>query len=362
MKILINCISPFEHLQSTSFLIGLANDLANKSKEDQFCLLLSEKDALQTSSDNIEIATVKNPPSKALFFTIYKKRKLLRIVRNINADRVLCIYPILSKIKQEYFLATPLLQLYLSGKKHDAFKKLIHKFLKTENHLIVFSEKDKKLLAEDFQYSKNNISVIYPFKNISKTEISFEKKQSLKEQISNGSEFFMCPVLLSDNELILLLKGFSGFKKWQKSEMKLVVTARDESEQKAIEKVLENYRFKESVIIIFRENEKEFSELIASAYATIFTSKTSLEISYLLLSLTEKVPALVQQESVFSEIAGDAALYFNDTKEDITRQLLAVFKDEKSRASFVEIGFQRSQSYSHAQMVQSYLRLLKHNN
>ena len=362
MKILINCISPFEHPQPTRFLIDLAIELANKSKEDQFSLLLSEKDALQTVSDNIEIVIVKNPPSKAHFFPIYKKRKLLRIIRDTNADRVLSIYPILPKIQQEYFLAAPLLQLYLSGKKHGPLKKLIHKFLQTENPVIVFSEKDKKLLAEDFQYSKNNISVIYPFKNIFKTEVSFEKKQSLKEKTANGSEFFMCPVLLSQNELILLLKGFSGFKKWQKSEMKLVLITSDKTEQKTIEKVLENYRFKESVIIIFRESEKNFSELIASAYATIFPSKTSLEIAYLLLTMTEKVPALVQQESVFSEIAGDAALYFNDTKEDITRQLLAVFKDEKSQASFIEKGFQRSQNFSNEKMVQSYLRLLKLNN
>lgn len=357
-KILINCIAPFYDEEFLDYLTGLTSDFAENFPEFKFELILPENFNSKSVNGKIQITRIKHNPSKALFFSFFKKRKLRSLISRSDADKVFSIYPVSKNGAEEYLFASSLIN-HFSAVNISASKiKKLEQLLSTVNHLIVFSEKEKQLLNKLAPSVNQKATVIYPLEKLSICESDFEEEQQIKEKYADENEFFICPVTLSEDQLILLIKGFSGFKKWQKSGMKLLLTARNEDHKIRIEKLIENYRFKDSLRIINRQNQEYFCKIIGAAYAAIYPATKITEISWLLAALKEKTPAIMQEESVFSEMAKADALYFQNNREDITRQLLTLFKDEQVRAGYIEKGFSQSQNHSFFKMMDAYRNLL----
>lgn len=343
MKVVVNCLSPIIQKDTINYLLHLLPELANKNPLLSFHLFIAEDIADRINSENIEVKVFKNLPSKALFFRFFKKRKILPAVRQINPHHLLTIYPLEVKNISETFIISPGLLPRISNQ--------LTRFADSGNRVIVFSESDTQKISSQHNLSENLITRIHPLDKRNIKELDFDQREAIKSQFAGESEYFFCPQILSQAELTLLLKGFSGFKKWQKSNMKLVLNFKDKVDRSVAETVLEHYRFKADVLLV---DQAYLDQILPAAYAAVFPVDNIWSVALVHYAMMTGVPVLCLKTGYLSEFSDDMAIFMDGTKEDITRQMLTVFKDEKYRSQIIEKGRLRSEKLSYDSVLEQY--------
>ena len=92
---------------------------------------------------------------------------------------------------------------------------------------------------------------------------TFEEKNELREKLTEGMDYFLCIYNSSDtHDLLVMLKAFSIFKKWQRSQMKFMLAVDDKIKPWLMSK-LETYKFRSDVVITTDMN--ELNDIMASA-------------------------------------------------------------------------------------------------
>lgn len=116
--------------------------------------------------------------------------------------------------------------------------------------------------------------------------MEWEEIEQIKEKYASGTGYFLYagPVYPPDL-LITLLKAFSHFKKWQQSNMKLVLAGPINRKTKKLKEKLATYKYREDVIIIEGPAAEAIDELTAAAFATVAIDKPEEELAKHLVSL-----------------------------------------------------------------------------
>ncbi|HJU46093.1 MAG TPA: hypothetical protein VJ647_04870 [Chitinophagaceae bacterium] len=116
--------------------------------------------------------------------------------------------------------------------------------------------------------------------------MEWEEREQIKEKYAGGTEYFLYtgPVYPPDT-LVILLKAFSHFKKWQQSNMKLVLAGAVNRKTKQLKEKLATYRYREDVGIIEDPADETLHELTAGAYAQISIDKPEEELARHLVAL-----------------------------------------------------------------------------
>jgi hypothetical protein len=116
--------------------------------------------------------------------------------------------------------------------------------------------------------------------------MEWEDREKIKEKYTGGTEYFLYtgPIYPPD-PLITLLKAFSHFKKWQQSNMKLVMAGSVNRKTGKLKEKLATYKYREDVIIIENPVTELLHELAAAAYAPVVPGEDEEELGKELLLL-----------------------------------------------------------------------------
>ncbi|MFM8759164.1 MAG: glycosyltransferase, partial [Methylophilaceae bacterium] len=103
--------------------------------------------------------------------------------------------------------------------------------------------------------------------------LDYEAKAAVKAEYANDCEYFLFTGGIHPRKNLLnLLKAFSVFKKWQRSNMKLLVVGRKAWQYEDVLEKLNTYKFREDVVLLDYLDDEELAKITASAYAAVYPS------------------------------------------------------------------------------------------
>ncbi len=337
MKVLLNLVSSDASFDKSAVTDWVQQYMAQHTSDS--CTIITPQ-LLPLELPNIEQAITKPPENNSAFY-FWKKLNLEPMVRKQDCDLVIT-WELLRQgaSARQVLVISPVSPVILnhSGKKRRVPLRQLDKVKDQCKQIVVFSELERKWITQNYPHLAGLVYVIYRIPSLDSKCLDFDERELFKEKYADGNEFFIAPDDIGLETLTVLLKGFTGFKKWQKSNMKLLLSYASEDEGMSIKKLLEHYRFNDSIKLISKENE-DFSKVLASSYAAILPEKYDSNFDFLFAAFQSQVPVLIPEGSIYSEVAGDAALvYASNEKEFITKVFLQIFKEEGERNRMIKSG------------------------
>lgn len=219
-------------------------------------------------------------------------------------------------------------------------KLFIKKSINKAKCIITLSEIEKKTLLQYYPLASQKVVAIKGAANQIFQPMEWQDKEQVKAGFADSREYFLfteyTPV---EENLMNVLKAFSLFKKWQQSNMKLLVCKGLSSEFNQIEEKLKTYKYREDVILLKQFSTEQLARITATAYAFIFPSTYNGSGLPILDAMQCEVPVIAGNVPANQEIGGEAALYVNFSEPDaIAKEMLSLYKDESLRARLIEAG------------------------
>lgn len=207
-------------------------------------------------------------------------------------------------------------------------------FRKAKN-IAVFDSGAKAWLVNNRHLSEEKITMIPVAVSAHFVPLESGPIAETQDRCTGGAAYFLATGIQSAAALITLLKAFSRFKKRQKSSMKLAVAV-PAREAAAIDQQLARYRYRQDVVIWEAKEIREEARAFGSAYAVIVGDAAGAQAN-LVKALQCQVPLLTI--SAHHSSTGAAALYFNkDSDQELSEQMMLVYKDENIRNALIEKG------------------------
>ena len=228
------------------------------------------------------------------------------------------------------------------------YKAFTSKFIRKARKVLTVSEFSKKDIISQYHTKPEKIDVVYSASKSVFKALDFTEQQLVKLKYTEGRDFFLFTGGIHPRKNVYhLLKAFSLFKKWQKSNMKLVIVGRLAWQYEDLLLKLESYKYRADVLLLNYLDETELARLTASAYAMVFPSYFEGFGVPLVESMQSGIPVIAGNAGSLPEIGGDAALYADPFDPDsIAKQMLRLYKDETLRAELVKKGFQNAARFS----------------
>ncbi len=227
--------------------------------------------------------------------------------------------------------------------------------------IAVASHHAKQNLLTNHSIPEQNIEVIPVATDERFKAVDWPEKQSQKMQYTQGKEFFMCNAQGKTYDILMgLLKAFSTFKKWQHSNMKLLIYGNIFFEQKQEwQEKLSTYKYRDDVVLLRESEVNNHEALLASAYAFIHTPLFDEDVMPLLQAFACETPGISFISKSAKEYAEDAAIWIEAANyEQFGEKMILLYKDEALRNDLIEKG--KGQTKIHAkqkamQLLQSVL-------
>ena len=225
-------------------------------------------------------------------------------------------------------------------------KRYSRQFVKKSDKIAVMNDHLKELLQVAYSLPAKKISVINNA-IIEKTKILTEEGiAKVKEKLTDGKSYFLFfATSITISNVIIILKAFSIFKKWQKSNMQLVILF-SAAEKDYVIKDLNNYKHREDVRLIHATDEQQQSEITSAAYAAINLASMEITETDGLKTIASNVPLITTDTVFFRSTYADAASYCQPTDKDVAEKMMLLYKDENYRSSLINNGQLLSEKYS----------------
>ncbi len=211
------------------------------------------------------------------------------------------------------------------------------RFAAHAKRIVAVSEYTRKDIAHQFNIEENKIDVVYNGAHQAYKPVGADVKQAIKDQYTDGEEFFLFTGALQPRKNIVnLLKAFVQFKRRQRSKIKLVIVGRMAWQSKEIAKAKELMPYREDVVWTGYLDVSELSRITASAYALVYPSLFEGFGIPILEAMYCDVPVIVSNSSSMPEVGGPAALLVDPASpEDIAAKMMQLYKDEALRDKLI---------------------------
>jgi glycosyltransferase involved in cell wall biosynthesis len=228
------------------------------------------------------------------------------------------------------------------------YKKNMPHFLKKATAVITTSVFLKNQIIDTYKTEENKITFIHPCINKLFTPVSSHEKNNLLEKYTNGKEFFLYSGKIDTHQnLVLLLKAFSFFKKRQKSNMQLILASITAVTDPSFIQSLASYKYKSEVHVLGGLQQEALVKITAAAYALVYPVLYDGFSAAPLQAMQAGVPVITSNIASLPEVCGNAALYINPGDFiDIADKMMLVFKDENKRNELIEKGFDIVKKYN----------------
>jgi hypothetical protein len=156
-----------------------------------------------------------------------------------------------------------------------------------------------------------------------------------KEQFAGGNNYFLG--LVNADKTISVLKEFSIFKKWQLTNMTLVLVYQNTMEMQKATDLLKGYKYRTDVYLYCYDDLTE--ELLAGAYAMFCQSALPGNSGFVELAMQHQVPVMLDTNMALPESWHSAGEHFNfNEKQVLSNHFKLYYKDEIFRQARSKIG------------------------
>jgi hypothetical protein len=320
--------------------------LATDHPQDKFVFLIDRPGELHMNFlGNITTAVLrggKRPLARKLWYDI----RLPALLRKLKADVFVsfdefcsmtaelpqCLVLTGAVTKENITAAPTAIHLFL--------KYYTPRFLKKADCLVTFSKLLSTRISAEYSIPAEKFRFI-PFS----TRPEFREMDSslvamTKEKYTGGREYFVFAgqsTRLAD--LLNLLKAFSGFKKMQNSNWKLLLAFRAGETVAAFRNKLSSFRYRDDVIIVDYSTQEELARLVGAGYCIITLPGKDYYLSPELDAMQAGVAVITMEDTGNDRDGNDARLYAGTGNyKDLADQMMRIYKDERLRARLVERG------------------------
>lgn len=277
-----------------------------------------------------------------------------RAVKNIKADIWVQPYGFCSQTSTVpqllvvHDLAFKHFPKYISRMQRWHYAAMTPSFLKKARRIITVSEFSKQDIIQQYSTIKINPTVISGAARIGFKPLSWEEKEQVKEAYTEGYEYFLCVGGISPRKnMINILKAFSLFKKWHKSNMKLVFAGRLAWQYQDFIEKLKTFKYRNDVVLTGYLEEGLLQKLTGAAYAALYISDFEGFGLPIVEAMQAGVPVVVANNSSMPEVGSDAVLYAEAIDpEKIAAQMQALYRNEQMREKLIQKGLERAGFYS----------------
>ena len=219
------------------------------------------------------------------------------------------------------------------------------------------SAKEADKIITISNYTKEDIKKYYPMQTYDKCITVYHGTDQYKrvptiKNISNNNEYFYYPAATwphKNHER--LLKAFARLLK-KNPRYKLVLTGLKRQKSESVDKLIDKLKIGESVVIMGYLPYDELQNVFQKAYAMVYPSLFEgfglpvLEAMYL------GIPVLCSNATSLTEVAGDAAIYFNPASiKEMTMAMEKIIQDKKLRQNLIHKGHSRAKKFSIKKMI-----------
>lgn len=228
------------------------------------------------------------------------------------------------------------------------YKLFTKKFIRKAKRIVTVSEYSRQDIIKQYGTDPGKIGVVYSAAKEIFEPVSWFTREDIKEARADGKEYFLFTGGVHPRKnLMNLLKAFSLFKKWQKSNMKLLVAGRLAWQYEDLLEKLKTYKYRNDVVLLGYVSDEELASITASAYAMVYPSWFEGFGVPILEAMRCGVPVITSETSAMPETGGEAALYADPASPDsIAKHMLELYKNEDKRARLAEAGFTQAARFS----------------
>lgn len=229
------------------------------------------------------------------------------------------------------------------------YRRYTKKFLAKAESIVTVSAYTKSDIMQRYPMIKaGKIDVIPGAARSAFQPLSWHEKEQVKDGFADGREYFLfLGGIHPRKNLLNLLKAFSLFKKWQHSNMKLLVAGRLAWQYDDVLEKLKTYKYRNDVVMLDYLPDDELAKITATAYAVVYPSFFEGFGLPIIEAMQSGVPVITSNTSAMPETAGDAALYADPADPDaIAKHMLNLYKDETLRSQLIEAGKIQAAKYN----------------
>jgi hypothetical protein len=216
---------------------------------------------------------------------------------------------------------------YVSGKWRsvvllDPFPKRMSptllKRLKNAYAVLTYPGANKSVAFTDFSEKTLEIEPMYLLE-----EIENHNPHSFRNRYTAEHDYFMLSVDKVDHAVVFL-KGFSQFKQWQKSQIRLVVAIPDFLRQELVQK-LAHYKFRDSVYVV--QTKEESRDAILEGFGNFIWNDTPIMNHVLLQATSRKNPLFLPDEPALQALFEGKSSFFEKNEKSIFASMTQLYKE-----------------------------------
>lgn len=240
--------------------------------------------------------------------------------------------------------------------KHRHFKKLSAQ----AETLLVVSTQVRQELKDIFLLEEEGIEVISQSPVHLYQPIEWQQKQNVLDQYTDGKEFFLFTGGFdASRNLLTTLKAFSWFKKWQQSNMKLVIVGNVENDPLNLKEKIDTFKFRDDVVVVGKLSPEQLHKVMASAYVLLYPSRLQTFGMPVLEAMRCGIP-VIASTAITPEVGGEAVMYVAaDNEKDISNAMIKLYQDEEFRSRLIGKGLQHSHEFSWQKAAEKLWKLIE---
>lgn len=180
------------------------------------------------------------------------------------------------------------------------------------------------------------------------TSLAWAAAESIKTQYTGGRSFFLFVGDINEqHQLIELLKAFSLFKKWQQSNMQLLITGSTTAWTAVLEDKLSTYKYKEDVVLLKNTDHTETARLVAACYAVLYPAADNVFPLSLLWAIQSNKAVIASSTSTNSRFTDAAAWVVpGETAAGFAKTMILLYKDENQLQLLVQQATMQAQRFN----------------
>lgn len=295
------------------------------------------------------------------------KAKLPAILKKIGAEVVINLNGMpATTVKVPQVLAMPNVSfLENSGKASTPWQKLVLKNIvahaNSASKVITYSGYAITLVETRTGRLKNQTGVV-PYSAAKEYKvIEWHEKVAVKGNFADNKEFFIG--ILDDNKpdlWVTALKAFSKFKKWQQSNMQLLLVPKNEYANPILLDKITTYKYKNDVKVLEALSTAEKASLVASAYSVIHLPANDADILPIFEAMQCGIPFITPESHAAKEFfAGCGILVAGFDHELLGDALIGMYKNEDERSRMIENAKANIVSFNRINIAKTFWELIE---
>ncbi len=340
---------------SNSFVVDCFIQLALQQTTHQFIFLVqNEYSIAQQLPSNCSAHILGKKPTALLLWKYWYNYKIPSILKKLNASIYINTDAIVSfrtNVPQILFLDDLILDdsiNLLSPKIKKYHKKNSDYNLATAKKIIVTSKQAKDKMCSTFPSLQNKINVLPVAASVHFMPSAWQHQEQTKNTFTNGKDYFLVTInFTTEQDFINLLKAFTQFKKWQKSNLQLLIITQKNKLTTALTQQLANYKYKEDVQLLSNISISDYAKIISAAYTFFYPFPSTNFPLQVVEAMQSHVPVITQKANGIEIVFTDNVGYAKSIDiVDYSATMILLYKDENYRNQLIQKGVSFSFNYN----------------